>query len=103
MLLSEFPAERRVRLRQPRLNGAMIVFDNSSSGIPCVVRDLSTQGARLLVANPVGIPDRFDLRMDQTGVRYPSKVAWRSADRIGVKFLDRGQEFFSSASRHRAS
>lgn len=98
MLLSEFPAERRVRLRQPRLNGAMILFDNSSSGIPCVIRDLSTQGARLLVANPIGVPDRFDLRMDQTGVRHSSKVAWRSADRIGVKFLDCGQDFFPGAS-----
>jgi PilZ domain-containing protein len=81
--------ERRRSLRQPRLNGAMIVFNGDLSTIACVVRDLSPQGARLIVASPIGIPERVDLRIDQTGVCHPSKVAWKSAHRIGVKFLDR--------------
>jgi hypothetical protein len=88
--LSVSVGERRLSLRQPRLNGAMIVFNGNSSAVVCVVRDLSPQGARLLVASPSGIPDQFDLRIDQTGVCHPSKVAWRSAHQIGVKFLDRG-------------
>ena len=99
LLLEKFAAERRLSLRQPRLNGARIVFIGSSSAIPCVVRDLSPQGARLLVANPIAVPDQFDLRMDQTGVCHPAKVAWRSADRIGVAFLDRTQDCLRSASQ----
>jgi hypothetical protein len=80
--------ERRVSPRQRRLNGAKIVFNNDSSVIDCVVRDLSPQGARLLVASPVGIPGQFDLRIERNGVCHPSKVAWRANNQIGVMFLD---------------
>lgn len=79
--------ERRVSSRQRRLNGAKIVFNNSASVIDCIVRDLSDQGARLLVASPVGIPSRFDLRIDRTGACHSSKVVWRAKDQIGVSFL----------------
>jgi hypothetical protein len=78
--------ERRVSPRQRCLNGAKIVFNNNSSVIDCVVRDLSPQGARLLVASPVGIPDRFDLRIDRSGACHPSKITWRANSQIGVRF-----------------
>ena len=78
--------ERRVSPRQRCLNGAKIVFNNNLSVIDCVVRDLSPQGARLLVASPVGIPDRFDLRIDRSGARHPSKITWRANGQIGVPF-----------------
>jgi len=80
--------ERRRSARQRRLNGAKIIFNNNSSVFDCVVRDLSDKGARLKVANPVGIPDFFDLRIDRNGARHRSKVVWRSADYIGVIFCE---------------
>jgi PilZ domain len=80
--------ERRASPRQRRLHGGRIVFNDNSSVISCIVRDLSKTGARLGVASPVGIPDWFDLRIDRNGACYPSKVAWRSGDQIGVTFLD---------------
>jgi hypothetical protein len=78
--------ERRASPRQKRLNAAKIVFNNNASVIDCIVRDLPPQGARLLVASPVGIPERFDLRIDRNGVCHPSKVTWRANDEIGVSF-----------------
>jgi PilZ domain len=86
-LLSEAIGERRASPRQRRLNGAKIIFNANSSVINCVVVDLSPEGARLRVASPVGIPDWVDLRIDQNGACFPSKVAWRSANHIGVTFL----------------
>jgi PilZ domain len=78
--------ERRASPRQRRFNGAKIVFNNNSSVIDCIVRDLSAHGARLVVASPVGIPERFDLRIDRNGMCHPSKVTWRTNDQIGVSF-----------------
>jgi PilZ domain len=86
--MSESVSERRRSARQRRLNGAKIIFNNNSSVIDCVLRDLSDKGARLRVASPTGIPDMFDLRIDRNGARHPSKVVWRSADSIGVIFCD---------------
>ena len=81
--------ERRASPRQRRLKGGKIVFNSKMSIIDCVVRDVSAQGARLLVASSIGIPDQFDLRMNRRGANHRSKVAWRSEDQIGVRFLDR--------------
>lgn len=78
--------ERRATPRQRRLNAAKIVFNNNSSVIDCIVRDLSPHGARLVVASPVGIPEQFDLRIDRNGMCHPSKVTWRANDQIGVSF-----------------
>lgn len=78
--------ERRASPRQRRLNGAKIVFNNNSSVIDCIVRDLSPHGARLVVASPIGIPERFDLRIDRNGMCHPAKVTWRANDQIGVSF-----------------
>jgi hypothetical protein len=80
--------ERRTTQRQRRLHGGKIIFNDNSSVISCVVRDLSKTGARLGVASPVGIPEWFDLRIDRNGASYPAKVAWRSGDQIGVMFVD---------------
>ena len=81
--------ERRASLRQRRLNGAKIVFNNNASVIDCVVRDVSLEGAQLLVASSIGVPDSFDLRINRNDSHHPSKVAWKSNDRIGVIFLNR--------------
>jgi PilZ domain len=80
--------ERRVSSRARRLFGAKIVFNNNSSVIDCVLRDLSPQGARLLVPSTNGIPDQFELRINRNGECLPSKVAWRLNDQLGVTFLD---------------
>ena len=81
-------SERRDKSRQRRLHGAKIVFNNGSSSIDCIVRDLSATGARLEVASPIGIPEWFDLRIDRSGACYAAKVAWRTSKQIGVMFLD---------------
>jgi len=78
--------ERGASPRQRRLNAAKIVFNNNSFGDRLIVRDLSPQGARLLVVSPVGIPDRFDLRIDRNGACHPSKVTWKANDQIDVSF-----------------
>jgi PilZ domain len=80
--------ERRASSRERKLFGAKIIFNNNSSVLDCILRDLSLQGARLLADSFVGIPDRFDLRINRDGVCHPSKVAWRANDQIGVVFLD---------------
>ena len=88
LIPTESKGERRASSRQRRLHGGKIVFNNNASSIDCVVRDMSPTGARLVVASPIGIPDWFDLRINRNGVSYSSKVVWRSADQIGVTFLD---------------
>ena len=72
---------RQNEVRTRVLKGAQIVFKGRS----CVVRNLSDRGACLKVESPIGIPDTFDLVLDNEPVRS-CRVIWRKATELGVEF-----------------
>lgn len=76
-------------MREPRrrvLKGGKIIFNDATSVIDCVVRNLSDGGAALEVATPLGIPGEFRLAVLNEFER-PCRVAWIRGGRLGVKFL----------------
>ena len=77
--------ERRSTPRQRVLKGGKVVINDGFSTFQCTVRNLSESGARLKVASIIGIPDTFDLAMDD-GRKHACTVVWRTATEIGVKF-----------------
>jgi hypothetical protein len=79
--------ERRneARRRRRALNRARIAFKGRWATIDCTVLDLSELGACLKVQSPIGIPDTFDLVLDNAPVRS-CRVTWRKATQIGVAF-----------------
>ena len=77
--------ERRKAARHRVLKGAHITFKGHGAAIDCTVRNLSDGGACLKVESPIGIPDTFDLVLDDASVR-PCRVTWRKATQIGVEF-----------------
>ena len=52
----------------------------------CVVRDMSTLGARLALVSTSYIPDRISLSFDDGHTLRDCRVAWRSATEMGVEF-----------------
>ncbi len=80
--------ERRHNPRHRKLKAGPIVF-NRAGGISCTVRNMSTGGANLDVASPLGIPDTFTLAIDSDHVTRSCHVIWRTGKRIGVTFDDR--------------
>jgi hypothetical protein len=76
--------EKRKELRMEASKAATIAFDDNASVIECAIRNLSLTGACLEVADPVGLPERFNLVLDTN--RHPCRVVWREADRVGVEF-----------------
>jgi len=81
--------ERRKLLRQRVLKSAKIVYNRDHSVVDCMVRNISTNGAQLSLPNTLGIPPRFDLRLEADGQRLGCEVIWRHAQRIGVRFIGR--------------
>jgi hypothetical protein len=80
-------SEQRHISRHRTLKGAVIAFNNRSSTIDCVVRNLSPGGAMLKVSSAVGIPDRFELKLEHEDFRW-CQVKWRRENRVGVAFED---------------
>ena len=77
--------ELRNETRRRALKGAQIVFKGHEAVIDCVVRNLSDRGTCLNVESYIGIPDTFDLVLDNAPVRG-CRVTWRKATQIGVEF-----------------
>ena len=68
------------------LRAGKIVFNNKSSVIDCMVRNLSREGACLLVSSVIGVPPTFDLVIDGGGASRPCKMVWNDRNRIGIEF-----------------
>ena len=80
-------AERRKASRRRSLKGAQITFRGLRAAIDCTIRDYSETGARLVVASPIGIPEKFDLVQLGARTRF-CRVVWCKSTQIGVEFLD---------------
>jgi hypothetical protein len=78
--------ERRRSVRQKcRLRGRIYFYDGRKS-VPCGIRDISYEGARIELLEPIDIPDAIDLYIPQKHRTMHASVRWRHANRIGVSF-----------------
>jgi hypothetical protein len=77
--------ERRRVPRHRTLKAGRIVIDPRTSELDCIVRNLSTGGALLLVSS-LAVPDRFELLFASNRARHECRVVWRAMDRVGVEF-----------------
>ena len=78
--------EVRRAARHRTYKAARIAFRGGRAVISCLVRNLSDTGACLMVDNPIGIPDTFNLVFDNGDPSRPSQVVWRKQKQIGVEF-----------------
>jgi PilZ domain len=78
--------EHRHSLRTRMLRAGKIVFNNKSSVIDCMVRNLSRTGACLLVPNVIGVPSTFELLIEGELASRPCKMIWNNQNRIGIEF-----------------
>jgi hypothetical protein len=76
--------EARKSLHQP----GWITLEGGFAARPCVVRDLSSSGAKLTIDDPNTLPAKLRLafsRDARTG--QPCEVVWRRGKTVGIKFV----------------
>jgi hypothetical protein len=78
--------EHRTNPRRRTLKTGKIVFNHRSSVVDCMVRNLSGEGACLLLPSTAGIPDDFDLLIEPGTAARPCRVTWKNETRLGVAF-----------------
>jgi hypothetical protein len=59
---------------------------SGGGGLDCMVRNISESGARLDVANPMGMPDTFMLVIETDQFMRRCRAVWSSEQRLGVVF-----------------
>ena len=76
--------------RHRTLKGARIVFGDGNQVFECLVRNLSATGALLFMSSTLGIPNRFQLLLDDKSPPRVCEVVWRDETEIGIRFVNSG-------------
>ena len=77
--------EKRAVPRHRVLKRGTLAF-NGGGGLDCTVRNISSSGARIDIANPVGVPDRFTLVIESDQFMRRCHAVWSNEQRIGLAF-----------------
>jgi hypothetical protein len=92
---TELEAQRRWAKRKPTQNSGQILFDGVTTPYACMVRDISSTGAKIEMTknkyNPDGgssfLPNQFSLTMPLDRTRVECQSMWRRGTLLGVRFL----------------
>ena len=76
--------EKRSARRYRVLKGAIIAF--GGNGVACTVRNLSSSGAAIDLADRISLPTSFTLLIERDQFMRRCRPVWCNANRIGVAF-----------------
>ncbi len=82
-------SERRRSPRQKSFLRGCIYFNKRRGAVDCLVRDISSEGARLIFSDAVNVPDAVELYIPQKEQTLRAHVQWRHGQEVGVAFPDR--------------
>jgi hypothetical protein len=77
---------RRASRRQKSFLRGVVYFDKRRSETACLVRDLSEDGARIVLSQTITIPAVIELQIPQREQTLSARVQWRRADEVGLSF-----------------
>ncbi len=78
--------DRRTERRRKVLKGGHIAFNGGYSAYECVVKDISSSGARLAFGDEAAAPHEFALSIKGEVRARPARVVWRYRGQMGVAF-----------------
>ncbi len=78
---------RRKFVRHRTLKGGRVCFNNGSTFMDCLIRDISERGAKLCLPSVAGIPSEFVLAFDDGRPSRQCFAKWRRPNALGVEFL----------------
>lgn len=79
--------EKRAEHRRKMLKGGTVHFNKGYSSLECVIRDISSSGARIQMGETFGVPTRFVLSIAGEDTRIEASVRWRNSRYIGLSLL----------------
>jgi hypothetical protein len=96
--------ERRFAKRKMAATNALIMSPDMNVPISCIVRDVSTTGARIeLVTTPENLlggraklPGSFTLNLRLDRLEVDSAIVWRNGAFVGVKFVSTPRSYLRS-------
>jgi hypothetical protein len=79
------PERRRSKRTRTILSGN-IIFNNRMSVVDCVVMNMSSSGAKLLLSNTLQVPNVFELYIPKIRCSYDARLIRYESEGIGAEF-----------------
>ena len=83
------PVSRRRQRAAERVSAyrfARLVLPDKSQ-VKCIVKDISVNGAKVIIEGNFEIPQRVTLKIDQTGQTKIAGVVWQDETEVGLAFV----------------
>src|SRR6516164_9005389 len=80
--------ERRRSTREPTYLHGVIYFYNGRESLSCVIRDISYEGARIVIFDTIKLPDEVELHIPERNRLMHATVRWRHGKKIGLSFSE---------------
>jgi len=81
------PKDLRRTPRVPLRRAGWIDFGSSCAAVPCVVWDMSEEGARLTAAHHMALPESFVVSFQNATEKRKCRVVWRDRRFVGIQFV----------------
>jgi uncharacterized protein YceH (UPF0502 family) len=78
--------ERRRVPRHKSLLRGRIYYNNRNSSADCLVRDISSHGARLIFADEMPLPQTVELYVPHREQTYRAHLVWQRGSEAGIAF-----------------
>jgi PilZ domain len=80
-----------------------IYFNNGRTSLPCFILDASYEGARIVITDPINVPDEIELYIPGRNRIAHASVRWRHGDTIGLALSEIARHIPSSGRRHQGT
>ncbi|KQP95017.1 hypothetical protein ASF60_02225 [Methylobacterium sp. Leaf113] len=80
--------QRKMVRAETHLAGRAALKQASAETEPCLIRNLSPVGARVVFCTPVTAPEAFDLFLDSSDQTYRARTIWHGENEVGVVFRE---------------
>ena len=80
--------ERRRSTRDPTYLPGVIYFNHGRDSRSCVVRDYSYEGARIVIFDPINVPNEVELHIPERNRLMHATVRLRRGNKIGLTFSE---------------
>ena len=81
------PSTNRIQREAQRSRHHARLVKHGCADRPCMVSDVSLNGAKIVVQGEAAIPSHFELAFDLAGTRRLCELVWWQGKTAGVKFV----------------
>lgn len=88
--------DRRKSQRGQTYLGGQIVFNGRASTLDCLIRNFSSEGAKISFGDGVALPLEIEVTIHRRAETRRARIVWRNETQAGIQFIRSASENFVS-------